>query len=184
MAKNPQPMQLNREVRSNIVRQNMGTPRSRMGRFTMSEFKRRMRVLNEKQCTTAAQVQAVLREMVNLSERATRDGIVMILIEAFQQLQHGTPVDTGRAQAAWLITGNDGALGFVPGKKEASYAPQAPNPSELAQASVIYVLNNVEYILALNAGWSKKQPAGFIDDFLLRVKTELKTLAQEISAVQ
>ena len=51
-------------------------------------------------------------------------------------------------------------------------------------ADVIIVLNNVEYILALNAGWSKKQPAGFIDGFLLRVKRRLQDLATELSQVR
>lgn len=157
---------------------------ARIGRFTMSDFRQRIRILNQKNCTTAAQLQSVLNEMVGLTEAAALSGVVMILIEEFQQLQQGTPVDTGRAQAAWLITGDNGAIEFVPGDKEARYSPQSPNPSDFMNASTIYVVNNVEYILALNAGWSKKQPAGFIDDFLLRVKSRLESFASELSAVQ
>lgn len=157
---------------------------ARSGRFTMSDFRRRIAVLQQKHCTTAAQLQSVLNEMAELTESAALSGVVMILIEEFQQLQQGTPVDTGRAQAAWLITGDRGAIEFVPGEKEPSYSPQRPDPSDFMQADVIYVVNNVEYILALNAGWSKKQPAGFIDDFLLRVKSRIESLASELSAVR
>ena len=157
---------------------------ARIGRFTMSDFRQRIRVLNEKNCTTASQLQSVLNEMAGLTEAAALSGVVMILIEEFQQLQQCTPVDTGRAQAAWLITGDRGAIGFVPGEKEPSYSPQQPDPSDFMQADVIYVVNNVEYILALNAGWSKKQPAGFIDDFLLRVKSRFESMASELSAVR
>lgn len=176
-----QPIQLNAEIRENILRRTTASARSRMGRFTMSEFKRRIRVLNERNCTTGAQIKAVLDEMVELTDEAAMSGVVMILLEEFQQLQQGTPVDTGRAQAAWLITGERGAIGFVPGEKQPSYSPQQPNPSDLMQADVIYVVNNVEYILALNAGWSKKQPAGFIDGFLLRVRNRVAELAAELS---
>ena len=154
------------------------------GRFTMSEFRQRIRVLNERNCTTGAQIQAALNELAQVTQDAAIDGVVMILIEEFQQLQQGTPVDTGRAQAGWLITGDGGAIGFTPAEKQATYSPQAPNPADLTYATTIYVLNNVEYILALNAGWSKKQPAGFIDGFLLRVRNRIELLSKEFSEVE
>lgn len=147
-------------------------------------FKQRIRVLNEKKCTTAAQINAVLSEMAELTESAVVSGIVEILIEEFSRLQAETPVDTGRAKAAWLITGNRGAIEFVPGENEATYTPQSPNPSDFLTANTIIVVNNVPYILVLNAGWSKQQPAGFIDGFLLRVKRRVDALATEISQVR
>ena len=157
---------------------------ARTGRFTMSEFKQRIRVLNQRQCTTAAQIDATLSEMAELTESAAISGVVRILLEEFAQLQGGTPVDTGRARAAWLITGDRGAIEFVPALGQVSYTPQVPDMVSLMDADVIIVLNNVEYILALNAGWSKKQPAGFIDGFLLRVKRRLQDLATELSQVR
>ena len=150
----------------------------------MSEFRQRLRTLDQRRCTTATQINAVLSEMTELTESAAISGVVRILLEEFAQLQGGTPVDTGRARAAWLITGDRGAIEFVPALGQASYTPQVPDMASLMDADVIIVLNNVEYILALNAGWSKKQPAGFIDGFLLRVKRRLQDLATELSQVR
>ena len=59
---------------------------ARIGRFAMSDFRQRIRVLNEKKCVTAAQLQSVLNEMAELTEAATLSGVVMVLIEEFQQL--------------------------------------------------------------------------------------------------
>ena len=62
---------------------------ARTGRFTMSEFKQRIRMLNQRQCTTAAQIDATLSEMAELTESAAISGVVRILLEEFAQLQGG-----------------------------------------------------------------------------------------------
>ena len=54
-----------------------------------------------------------------------------------------------------------------------------PSGASLTEADVIYIVNNVEYIMMLEAGWSKKQPAGFIGNFLNTLKRELNALASE-----
>lgn len=153
-------------------------------RFTRSEFKQRISALNKKQCNTAAQINAVLSEMMKTTEDAVVTEIVHILLEEFEQLQKYTPFDTHRAQSGWLLTGNRGAIEFIPALGQASYTLQVPDKVSLRNSDVIFVINNVEYILALNAGWSKKQPAGFIDGFLLRVKKRLQDLATELSQVR
>ena len=54
-----------------------------------------------------------------------------------------------------------------------------PSGASLTEADVIYIVNNVEYIMMLEAGWSKKQPAAFIGNFLNTLKRELSALASE-----
>lgn len=174
-------------------------------RFTMSEFKQRISTLNKKQCTTAAQINAVLSEMAELTRDVTMNGVLRILIEEFQALVAITPVDTGRARASWIMTGDRSNVEKkVPEYKRTTPKPPNADPEKhilpeyanliretidksslgLSGADIIYVVNNMEYILALNAGWSKKQPSGFIDSFLLRVKTRLQDFATELSQVR
>lgn len=178
---------------------------ARTGRFTMSEFKQRIRMLNQRQCTTAAQIDATLSEMAELTRDATVKGVLMILIEEFQALVAITPADTGRARASWMMTGDRSDVEKkVPEYKRTNPKPPGADPEKyilpeyrnliretinnaslgLSGADIVYVVNNMEYILALNAGWSKQQPAGFIDGFLLRVKRRLQDLATELSQVR
>ena len=50
----------------------------------------------------------------------------------------------------------------------------------LSEADIIYITNNVEYLLALEAGWSVQAPNGFIAKFLNRVKVGLSRLAAKL----
>ena len=56
------------------------------------------------------------------------------------------------------------------------------NAPDLTTADVVYIVNNVKYILILNAGWSKKQPAGFIDNMLDEIKRALEEIARSSRA--
>ena len=58
--------------------------------------------------------------------------------------------------------------------------PDEMKTAQLSQADVIYIINNVEYILALEAGWSVQPPKGFIGLFLKRVRSELNNLAAKL----
>ena len=58
--------------------------------------------------------------------------------------------------------------------------PDEMKSAQLSQADVIYIINNVEYILALEAGWSVQPPKGFIGLFLKRVRSELNNLAAKL----
>ena len=106
--------------------------------------------------------------------------IIEILLEEFSQLQASTPVDTGRAQAGWLISGEGASWGFCPALGRPQYSPQAPDMGSLMKSDVIFVINNVEYILYLEAGWSKRQPGGFVATFLSNAK---RRIAQECAAL-
>ena len=52
-----------------------------------------------------------------------------------------------------------------------------PDLGQLTQADAIHVTNNVEYLLALEAGWSAQAPNGFIGLFLERLRQRLNQLA-------
>lgn len=151
-------------------------------------FEQRINTLNNKNCTTGAQVNAVFREMAELSIEMAREVAVVAIVQAFAKLLDTTPLDTGRARAGWQIVIASGEREFVPGTTPEAIASAAaraiPSAQDLTQADIIWVVNNVEYILALNAGWSKKLPGGFIDNFLLDVRVKLEEAARQMSKVK
>lgn len=148
-------------------------------------FEQRIKTLNNKHCTTAAQVQASFTELVQLSVDMAREVTAVALVQAFASLVEETPVATGRARAGWQIVTAREEREFTPGPTEmeigAAIRRAVPQVQELTKADILWVVNNVEYILALNAGWSKKLPGGFIDRFLLTLRDTLAEAAQQMS---
>lgn len=148
-------------------------------------IRRRIDELNRKHCRDARELRATLNQLVQLGRENIRQGIVITILAAFENLVRRTPVDTGRLRAGWRVSPVDAA--FVP--PEGAYPQyQRDNVSsavsgaiegagQLTKADVIWIYNNVEYVLALNAGWSKRQPGGFIDMFLNEVNMKLNELA-------
>ncbi len=167
------------------------------GRYhSLAWYRQRIRTLEEKHCTTAAQLNATLKELMELSIGEMRAAIVGKIMAGFQALQSATPKDTGRAQAAWQITSDAGKIEYVPpfikrpgGRKAKAggndilpeYAKiireSVPDGVELNKADIIYIVNNVEYIMMLEAGWSRQAPKGFIGNFLSTLRRELEALA-------
>lgn len=159
-------------------------------------YRHRLKVLDERTCTTAAQLQATLDEMVALSVGEMRAGVARAIVDSVIRAQRGTPRETGRARAGWRISSDPSVLDYVPpvikrpeddGAGVNDILPEyaamireaISSAARLSEADVIYIVNNVEYIMMLEAGWSKKQPGGFIGNFLNTLKRELNALAAE-----
>lgn len=168
-------------------------------------YRQRIRTLDERNCTTAAELQATLDELVELHVGEMRALIASFVLDGFGRLVQSTPKDTGRAQAGWQIGTEESVLNVVPpviqrpkdqkhkkksGKKKAGdkallpeYAAMireaVPSTVSLTKADVIYIVNNVEYIMMLEAGWSKQAPRGFIGNFLTTLKRQLNALASK-----
>lgn len=88
-----------------------------------------------------------------------------------------TPVDTGRARGNWI-----GSIG-----SPATSADQPDDPSgqaAMAQAAtaisrfkigaIIYVANNVEYIVPLDEGHSRQAPEGMVDQAMAEGRRYVK----------
>lgn len=153
-------------------------------------FRRRIEELDRKHCQSARELTETMREIVNISRQELRQGIAVALLECFENLVLRTPVDTGRLRAGWRI-GSSGpvtlpAEGDYPNFKDDEAvrrtiqgAVSLDPGTRLTKADVLYVYNRVEYVLALNAGWSRRQAGGFIDKFLDELKTKLNELARQ-----
>ena len=159
-------------------------------------FRRRIGTLEKKHCATAAQLNATLAELAKLHIGEMRAAIVEKIMVGFEALRTATPKDTGRARAGWQISGDAGVTEYVPpvvkradgGKVKAGgddirpeYAAMireaVPDEAKLTGADVVYIVNNVEYILWLEAGWSRQAPRGFIGNFLFTLRRELEAAA-------
>lgn len=87
----------------------------------------------------------------------------MALVECLRQLTISTPVDTGRARWGWFVTVGSPSTEIPP---EGQYS--IPDVTSRANVSVsadvtAYIANNVPYIVELNDGSSKQQPARFAE---------------------
>lgn len=101
----------------------------------------------------------------------TENAMEIAIVECLRQLTISTPVDTGRARFGYFCTvGNpsDAVPDAAPksGKLYYPYPDIAIRLSEMGKFSIsdtLYITNNVPYIVELNDGSSKQQPARFVE---------------------
>ena len=150
-------------------------------------MRRRIKALNAQHCSTARELQAILLEQAKLGKGLMRADVMRSLLRCFGNLIKNTPHDTGRLRAGWQISENSAELEWKPDVGEynefknniAAAIEQKTQDLSLTNADTIYIFNNVEYLLALDAGWSKRQAGNFIGLFLQELKAELQGLANK-----
>jgi len=100
--------------------------------------------------------------------------VVRTGLEVFKRVVAKTPVDTGRARASWNFS-KDAPDPTVkpPGEYAAPATPSAPGaiPGEYP---VIYISNNLDYILHLEQGRSQQAPGGMVGLTLAEVELWLR----------
>lgn len=104
-------------------------------------------------------------------ERADRI-VREVALAADRSLVRNTPVDTGRARANWQASLGTPAVGVIdaaPGKRGSVTAATTQADAVIAgykggtPGAAIFLTNNLPYIVPLNNGHSKQQPAGFVE---------------------
>lgn len=85
-----------------------------------------------------------------------------------QRLIDTTPRDSGHAASNWIASVGFTHTTVAGSKEEVDTSLQQASMDRLrfydiAQGA-IFIGNNVQYIRKLNAGYSKKAPAGFVED--------------------
>lgn len=152
-------------------------------------WKQRIAYLDRKQCRNGKKLQETISQLVEAHTGYVRAAIVAAIVREFGTLVQQTPVDTGRARAGWQI--GTAPSEWVPEKAQwdeyktdaqvkVTLAKVLPPNTQLSQADAIYICNNVEYILALEAGWSAQAPRGFIALFIKRLNQQLTALAAKL----
>ncbi len=148
------------------------------------ELQRQMEEANDRICANGRDIKKAFQQWVNA---AHEDGLLAFLAQladCYARLVQRTPVDTGRARAGWHIEGEPSEWKPAPGEYEKAKAEAAAVISQevlkledLSKADVIYIMNNVEYILPLEAGWSR-QSSGFWALFLSELSSQLEKAAE------
>lgn len=148
------------------------------------ELQRQMEEANDCICANGRDLKKAFQQWVNA---AHEDGLLAFLAQladCYGRLVQRTPVDTGRARAGWHIEGESSEWKPAPGEYEKAKAEAAAIISQevlkleaLSKADVIYIMNNVEYILPLEAGWSR-QSSGFWALFLSELSSQLEKAAE------
>ena len=159
-----------------------------MAEHTQEWWRDRIRQLDSKVCNNGKELQETLTALVEAHAGLARSAIAAAIVREFGELIKQTPVDTGRARAGWSIGTEPSEWTPPPGVWEefisngfvdAAVAKGLTNKN-LSEADVIYICNNVQYIMALEAGWSKQAPQGFIGKFLQRLNMQLTQLAAKL----
>lgn len=148
------------------------------------QLQRQMEEANDRICANGRDLKKAFQQWVNA---AHEDGLLAFLAQladCYARLVQRTPVDTGRARAGWHIEGEPSEWKPAPGEYEKAKAEAAAVISQevlkledLSKADVIYIMNNVEYILPLEAGWSR-QSSGFWALFLFELSSQLEKAAE------
>lgn len=148
------------------------------------QLQRQMEEANDRICANGRDLKKAFQQWVNA---AHEDGLLAFLAQladCYARLVQRTPVDTGRARAGWHIEGEPSEWKPAPGEYEKAKAEAAAVISQevlkledLSKADVIYIMNNVEYILPLEAGWSR-QSSGFWALFLSELSSQLEKAAE------
>lgn len=148
------------------------------------ELQWQMEEANDRICANGRDLKKAFQQWVNA---AHEDGLLAFLAQladCYGRLVQRTPVDTGRARAGWHIEGESSEWKPASGEYEKAKAEAAAIISQevlkledLSKADVIYIMNNVEYILPLEAGWSR-QSSGFWALFLSELSSQLEKAAE------
>lgn len=90
-----------------------------------------------------------------------------------------TPVDTGRARSAWDLTVGEPSSYVPPPLPPGAVGALVEDPASglsvaITGESVIYVVNNLDYIEPLENGHSQQAPAGMVRITLAEVAAEIE----------
>ncbi len=112
-------------------------------------------------------------------ETAANETAIKTALTIVGDLAFHTPVDTSKALSNWTLTLDAPATAYIqphfPGKGGTTQRSSGNETISLAKAVLdakkpgqpIYITNNAPYIRRLNDGYSKQQPAGFVERSVL-----------------
>jgi len=121
----------------------------------------------EQMTDNAKSFTAQLLKFAAFAELDAEKVIRKTIIDLFSHIAEATPVDTGRARANWNLDFNGDAndlIEEVQGKSNANKiisGKVAEFRYQITQGYV-YIYNNLEYIEALENGWSDQAPEGMV----------------------
>lgn len=90
--------------------------------------------------------------------------IRLVALEALKNVVLATPVDTGRARSNWFI-GIDSPVEDETDDTDyqSNLATESKKLLSPVGSNIIWLTNNLPYIVRLNEGWSEQAPEGFVE---------------------
>lgn len=153
------------------------------GEFSIEQRRKaiqsRIAALNHQHYRDVDKFNAAIQEIARLKTEEEALLIVQkVVIDVYARIVDRTPVDTGRARASWQFGVNTEPEGKV---AEGDYRAKiagivAENIAQIADApaAVWFISNHLDYIEALEAGWSKQAPAGMVGLTLRELTRQLE----------
>ena len=129
--------------------------------------------------------QRTLNELVRLKIQGEALGAVKkIVVAAYENIVERTPVKTGRAKASWQFS-TSAPSDYVPppgNYKGEINAIVQKTVAEIFRANpeMWYISSNLEYIEALEAGWSDLAPQGMVALALQEMKHQMNSALGKI----
>ncbi len=132
------------------------------------------------------QIRVIVRALEKLTERV----VTKITLDVTANLIETTPVDTGWARANWVPAIGEPFtrdLRDVPATVQNASSMLGQQQSSIAAVATsyrlsrgrVFISNNVPYISKLNAGSSRKAPAGFVQQAIRKAVTvDIRGLAR------
>lgn len=110
----------------------------------------------------------------------TEKHVKILTLDVTANLIEDTPRDTGWARSNWVPSIGRSFDSTVGSPEAVDQARQQQGVAEVITSyvlrkGVVYVSNNVDYILPLNDGSSKQAPAGFVQSAVLRAVRDLSS---------
>lgn len=152
---------------------------------TRKAFTARIKELNSKRCKDVDDLQRTLNELVRLKIQGEALGTVKkIVVAAYENIVERTPVKTGRAKASWQFS-TSAPSDYVPppgNYKGEINAIVQKTVAEIFRANpdMWYISSNLEYIEALEAGWSDLAPQGMVALALQEMKHQMNSALGKI----
>ena len=145
------------------------------------EIQSRIAQIQRQHVTSGNELKKAMEEWVELAHEDGLLAFLAALFNCYQRLVQRTPMDTGRARAGWHIEAQEDEWappeGDYRNQISRRIAEEVNKLPALTKADVIYVMSNIQYILPLEAGWSK-QSSGFWALFLEELRSQLEQAAQ------
>lgn len=122
----------------------------------------------------AMQFNLDLQKFVPKARKEASNFVRLIALDLYSRITKRTPVDTGRARAGWAISVN-APSDYVPPEGSGDVQMIESDISGFDLDQVIYIFNNVHYIVYLENGSSDQAPAGMVRISLAEIEAELET---------
>ena len=117
-----------------------------------------------------------LKRFGEVTREQARTIFQKITLELDSAVVLATPVDSGRARGNWFpsVGAPSSAVNMNAKDKSGAAAIAAINSTVMGAdiGDVIWLTNNLPYILPLENGWSKQAPQGMVDENLNRVAAQ------------